>query len=771
MHNVNIFLVFFDLTLYFCASTIKILIVMEATITKEEKIRRNILTGNIWKVIIYITMPLFLYQFMNSLFNLIDQIMVAQIGDSSVSAIATISQIKTLISSLGLGIAGGGAIIVSRKYGAGDIKEARKYSNVVFTMSLLVNALFIILIPFSSLILKLCRVPEDLIAISDGYFKLQLIEQILIVFNNVAIALEKSKGNTKIIFVMNIINMIVKLALNSLFIYGFRVNSLIYVEIASIVSQLSMSIIAAVLMFRKSNIFRITFKELSLRWQYVKYVLKISLPLFLGKCIISLGKVSVNALCLEYGSLTVGALGISNNICGCVTNPGTAFEDSESSIVSQNLGNKNMKRTFKIFIRSIVLIFIWATAGFLITRVFFEDQIISLFSTENTSQEFLNAIKSIYQYDCISIPALALNSVVLGILYGYGQTFLATVNNLLRIVTRITVLLILQNPNWFPNMGSEAAGISMGISNGIIGLFSVVFFLIFFIKIKKHGYKGMTLKDEDPLMIERDGILISVDKKTYEMENKIEKINLHNIDSSMHGELIINKSYSKNVPLILIFPGGGYTHCSPRESGPIMDKFLSLGYNTAILNYSVAPYHNPTPLKEAKFAVKYLSNLFTSIYTIGFSAGGHLSGLVSTSKDVNNHIKGSIYCYPVITFGKYTHEGSRDNFLNKRNNTKNIKKYSVENRIDSTTPPSYIWTTITDQAVPWINSLLFKYNMDKNSRYCELHVFRKGIHGSALADETAVTEDQPNYFNKDLQVWVEEADEFIKKIEKTSQIN
>ena len=739
---------------------------MEATITKEEKIRRNILTGNIWKVIISVTLPLFFYQFMNSLFNLIDQIMVAEIGDSSVSAVATISQIKTLISSLGLGIAGGGAIIVSRKYGAGDIKEARKYSNVVFTMSLLVNALFIILLPFSSLILQLCRVPNDLIAISDGYFKLQLIEQILIVFNNVAIALEKSKGNTKIIFSMNILNMIVKLILNSLFIYGLKVDSLIYVEIASIISQFSMSIIAGILMFRKSNIFRITLKELSLKWQYVKYVLKISLPLFLGKCIISLGKVSVNALCLEYGSLTVGALGISNNICGVVTNPGSAFEDSESSIVSQNLGNKNMKRTFKVFIRSFALIFIWATVGFLVTRVFFEEQIISLFSTENTSQEFLDTIKSIYQYDCLSIPALALNSVVLGILYGYGQTFLATINNLLRIATRITVLLILQNAAWFPNIGSEAAGISMGISNGIIGLFSVVFFIIFFIKIKKHGYKGMSLKDEDPLMIEKDGILISVDKNTYEMENKMEKINLNNMDSSLHGELIINKSCSKNVPLILIFPGGGYTHCSPRESGPIMDKFKSLGYNTAILNYSVAPYHKPTPLKEAIFAVKYLSNLFISIYTIGFSAGGHLSGLVSTTKDVNKFINGSIYAYPVITFEKYCHEGSRNNFLDNKINAMNIKKYSIENRIDSSTPPSYIWTTINDEVVPWINTLLYKYNMDKNSRYCEMHIFRDGIHGSSLADETAVTKDQPKYFNKDLQIWVTEADNFIKKIEK-----
>lgn len=734
-----------------------------STITKEEKIRRQVLTGNIWKVIIYITLPLFLYQFMNSFFNLLDQIMVAQIGDSSVSAVATISQIKTLISSLGLGIAGGGAILVSRKYGAGDIKEARKYANNMFTMSLIVNAIFIILIPFSTLILKICQVPDDLLSISDGYFKLQMLEQILIVFNNIAIALEKSKGNTKIILIMNIVNMAVKLLLNLLFIYGFKVDSLIYIELASIIAQLSMSIIAGILMFRKSNIFRITFKELTLKWSYSKEVIKISFPLFLGKCIISLGKVSVNAMCGVYGSFTVGALGISNNICGLVTNPGAAFEDSQSSIVSQNLGNHNIKRTFKVFLRSVVILGIWALLGFLVTRVFFEDQIISLFSTENVDPEFLNQIKNIYQYDCLSIPALAINSVILGLLYGYGQTFLATINNLLRIAIRVLTLFILQT--FFPEIGAEAAGISMGISNIAIGLMAIIFLIIFFIKVKTKGYKGMKLEDPEPLMFEKDGILISQDYTKLNPPNNIKKILLKDLNSSLKGELIISSNFNNSTPIIVIYPGGGYSHLSPRESYPIMHKFNSLGYNTALFNYSVYPNHYPLIEKESEEVIKYLSKTYKSIYLIGFSAGGHLVGLTSTNKNINNLIKGSIYCYPVITFNKYTHEASRNNFLNNEINELNINNYSIENRIDNSTPPSFIWTTINDKVVPWMNTLLYKYNMDLSSRYCEMIIYRDGVHGSALADLSSITEDNLDYYNEGLMSWVIYADEFIKKIE------
>ena len=473
----------------------------------NEKSRRLILTGNIWQVVIAITMPLFFYQLINSFYSLVDQIMVAQIGESSVSAVATLTQIKGCIMAIGTGLSGGGAIIVARLYGAGKIEEAKKNANVMFTFALITSTIILLLfLPFSTFVLRLCQVPDDLITISDLYFKLQIIEQVIIIFNNLFIGLEKSKGNTKIIFILNIIIMGVKLILNSIFIYGFHVTNLAWIEVASIVAQLVLFVIAMIKLFSKDNIFKISFKTLSLKWNYLKKILLLSLPLFLGKFVISLGKVTVNAMCKVYGSLTVGALGISNNMCGMITNPGTSMEDSESSIVSQNLGNKNMKRTLKIFGVCCAIMAIWSVLGFLSVRVFFEDQILNLFNTKNTSPEFVQMIKDIFYYDCLSIPALAINSIILGLLYGYGQTFLATVNNVLRIFTRIGVLWYLQT--FHPEIGAEAAGISMGISNLIIAFSAIIFLTIFLIKTKMKGYKGMTFNDPEPEMIEVNGILV-----------------------------------------------------------------------------------------------------------------------------------------------------------------------------------------------------------------------------------------------------------------------
>ena len=94
-----------------------------------------------------------------------------------------------------------------------------------------------------------------------------------------------------------------------------------------------------------------------------------------------------------------------------------------------------------------------------------------------------------FYFDCLSIPALTINALVLGVLYGYGQTFLATLNNVIRIVTRISVLLICKAVMDTSNVdnAATAAGLSMGISNIVIAVFAVIMFIIFFIRVNRHG--------------------------------------------------------------------------------------------------------------------------------------------------------------------------------------------------------------------------------------------------------------------------------------------
>ena len=107
--------------------------------------RKRILSGNLWTTVLIIIAPLALYQLFNSFYSLIDAAICAQISTSAQTKVVAINQIKSTISAFGAGLAAGGAVIVSRRYGAGDLTEAKHNASNMLFMSL------VLLIPTSEI--------------------------------------------------------------------------------------------------------------------------------------------------------------------------------------------------------------------------------------------------------------------------------------------------------------------------------------------------------------------------------------------------------------------------------------------------------------------------------------------------------------------------------------------------------------------------------------------------------------------------------------------
>lgn len=466
-------------------------------ISEKDKVRREkILNGNLVSTIISICAPIFLYNLFNSFYSVIDAVVVARIDPTSVSAVAMLSQIQHLLSSLGAGMAAGGGIIVARFFGSGDMEKARLRSNQTISLSTIIIVLLLVTcLPLALPIMKLSGVPDELIAIGTGYFIVQILTLAFVFYNSVFMAMQKAKGNTKIMFWLNILVMIIKLLLSLMFIWGMGKTDIIWVAIATMIGQAVMFIILLTMMLDKDNVFLIKLDELKLSLNVCREIISISLPIFLGKFIFSFGKVSVNGMCKAYGPLVVGALGVSNNMCGLATTPINSFEEGTSTIISQNLGANNLKRALKTFTYSFFMATTLGIISYILVRFVYQDAIISLYNQNELAdgaEEFLALIKSINRYDSLSILALSVNSAVLGVLYGFGQTKLTMVLNISRVfVFRIPVLWYLQT--FHREIGAEAAGISMGISNICIAIASLICLFIFIVKIKKNGYKGMTI--------------------------------------------------------------------------------------------------------------------------------------------------------------------------------------------------------------------------------------------------------------------------------------
>ena len=380
---------------------------------KDLKRRDKILNGNLIMTIISICAPIFLYNLFNSFYAIIDAVVVSKINPTSVSAVASLSQLQHLLSSLGSGLAAGGGILVARQFGAGDMEKARYLSNQTISLSNIIIALLLgICVPFAVPIMKLSGVPDELISIGTSYFVVQVITLTFVFYNSVFMAMQKAKGNTKIMFWLNILAMMVKLSLSVLFIWVIGFRDIVWVAISTLIGQIVMFAVLLSMMLQKDNVFIIKLEEFKLKKQEIKSILSMSLPIFLGKFIFSFGKVSINAMCKAYGPLVVGALGVSNNINGMVTTPINSFEEGTSTIISQNIGANNIKRAIKTFKYSFFMATALGIIGYILVRFICQDAIINLYNQNAQAEDtamFLALIKSIHRYDSLSILALAVN--------------------------------------------------------------------------------------------------------------------------------------------------------------------------------------------------------------------------------------------------------------------------------------------------------------------------------------------------------------------------
>ena len=207
-------------------------------------------------------------------------------------------------------------------------------------------------------------------------------------------------------------------------------------------------------------------------------------------------------------------------------------------------------------------------------------------------------------------------------------------------------------------------------------------------------------------------------------------------------------------PAVIVVGGGGYAMVSKREVEPVVFQFLAKGFHVFSLCYETAPaVRYPEELLELACAVDFIrknAEAFTvnpdEIFAVGFSAGGHLCGNLSTDytqavegygAPLDCKLTGAGLCYPVIS-DVYGHVGS---FVNLTEPFSEEKKQATYNKIRldeivcERTSPAFIWSTTNDQIVPVRNAIRYADALAQKDVPFELHIYPQGEHGMSTCDK------------------------------------
>lgn len=448
---------------------------------QDQQKREEILSGNLWLVLMRYGVPLALFQSLNQLFKILDSMIAASISPMSVSAVSYLSQISLMLSSVGGGLAVGASIRISEAYGQGDYELVHRRVSTLMAMCFGLGGLILLLVPFTETFLRMTGTPEAFIEEGTRYFAISLVDIVLLFVNTAYIAIERARGNANRILWLNLTAVGVKLGLTAYFVYVLH-GDMTMIAVATVISNLVIfsACIWYLFLDRSGRVFHVSLSSVQWNKTVTTPMVETSIPVIAEKVLFQLGKVLVNGMTTMYGELTVGALGISNNLGGITTNPQNGFQEAGAAIISQNRGAGQTKRALNAFYRLCVINGMVGLVGYILTSVFM-GPLTTLFSGGDA--QFPELIARVYQYEAAALVPLGLLSAVTALLYGFSYTRLTLALNFSRVfVFRIPVLWALQQ---FTQLGAESVGIMMMISNISTGLMAVIIGVIVVYQIKR----------------------------------------------------------------------------------------------------------------------------------------------------------------------------------------------------------------------------------------------------------------------------------------------
>jgi len=208
-------------------------------------------------------------------------------------------------------------------------------------------------------------------------------------------------------------------------------------------------------------------------------------------------------------------------------------------------------------------------------------------------------------------------------------------------------------------------------------------------------------------------------------------------------------------PAILVLPGGGYQFTSDREAEPVALAYAARGFQAFILRYSTGPHANGLkPLAEASSAIEMIRKnahkwgvIPNQVFTVGFSAGGHLSGWVGLCGQ--HKPNGMILAYPAAElFVAGAAQQKRERHLNTLLGTgwsaDDAAALNLANQVTADAIPMFCWSTAEDTVATPAPILELATAYARLGRPFELHIFQFGGHAMSLATHTTASGDAAN---------------------------
>ncbi len=375
-------------------------------------------------LVLKISIPFMIAQFVNVLYSIVDRIYVGNIpvtGADALAGVGVCAPIVTLLSSFGTLFGIGGSVLFSVRLGAGDEKGARKILANSFTMMMIVSlTLTIVFLLTKEYLLNWFGASEVTFPYADTYMTIYTAGTFFALISMGMNYFITAQGFPLLGMMTTLIGAVINIVLDPVFIFLMDMG-VAGAAVATVLAQTSSCTFVLLTLRRKKM--QVPLGVVKPELSVGKQIVKIGFSPFLIFATDSIIIIALNAVLQhyggkEYGDTLVTAATIVQSYMLLITSPMLGITGGSQPLISYNYGANRPDRIRKTFFWVLMLCFCFTSVMFLISRV--APQYFVYIFTDNPEYQEL-AIWGIQAFTLMIIP-LSFQYVIVDGLTALGMT-------------------------------------------------------------------------------------------------------------------------------------------------------------------------------------------------------------------------------------------------------------------------------------------------------------------------------------------------------------
>jgi putative MATE family efflux protein len=297
---------------------------------------------------IAITIPITLQALLNTSLNLVDNVMIGSLGQSSIAAVGLANKVFFVFTLLLFGIVSGSSILTAQYFGKNDIKNIRKVLGMSLIIGLIGSVLFVIpSLICPEIVMSIFTPNENTIKIGASYLAIAAISYPLTAITNVYIALLRGVNQVKAPVLVTLVSIFLKVILNSILIFGPLGMPALGVRgeaIATLIARIFECMCILSIVYLEKGPAAAKFKELiSINKEFMKLYFSTVSPVIINEFMWGLGVTIYSLVYGRMGDAAVAAVTISQTVEQIVTVIFQGISAATAVILGNELGANKLK--------------------------------------------------------------------------------------------------------------------------------------------------------------------------------------------------------------------------------------------------------------------------------------------------------------------------------------------------------------------------------------------------------------------------------------------